>query len=102
MGEFTGKSSFVFPRALPDEAIEQIRSALAAHGAKVDATAQTFTPDPEPPAYAFTCTVQVSDQMAADNTAGVVMGRALYDCGHLGDPAPAASGAGGSAGHRPS
>jgi hypothetical protein len=86
MAEFTGKSSFEFSQDLSDEAIVQIEESLSTHGAKVDAKSQTFTPDPEPPTYTFACTVQASDQMAADNTAGVVLGRALHDCGHLSDP----------------
>ena len=89
MADLKGKSSFEFPERLTDQAIKQIEDSLATHGAKVDAKAQTFTPDPEPPTYTFACTLEATDQMAADNTAALVLGRALYDCGYLSDPPPA-------------
>lgn len=88
MADLTGKSSFTFPHVLTDREIKQIEDSLATHGAQADAKAQTFTPDPEPPAYTFACTLEASDQMAADNTAALVLGRALYDCGYLSDPPP--------------
>ncbi|QMU70680.1 hypothetical protein [Streptacidiphilus sp. P02-A3a] len=83
MAEFTGRSSFTFPQALDAEGITRIESALVTHGAKVDAGTLSFTPDPEPPAYTFACTVRGSDQMAANSMAGIVLGRALHDCGYL-------------------
>jgi hypothetical protein len=92
MADLTGKSSFEFPEALSDQAVEEIEDSLATHGAKADSRAQTFTPDPEPPTYTFACTLEASDQMAADNTAALVLGRALYDCGYLSDPPPAPQG----------
>jgi hypothetical protein len=89
MADLTGKSSFEFPELMTDQAIKELEDSLATHGAKVDANAQTFTPDPEPPTYTFACTLESSDQMAADNTAALVLGHALYDCGYLSDPPPA-------------
>jgi hypothetical protein len=86
MGEYTGRSSFAFPTGLTDQRLQQIEVSLADHGARVDARSQTFTPAPEPLGYTFTCLVKVADQMAADNTANVVLRRALYDCGYLSDP----------------
>jgi len=81
----TGKSSFEFPGTLTDEKILEIEQSLAQYGAQADAQAQTFTPDPEPPTYTFACTLQATDQAAADNMAGIVLGRALHDCGYLSD-----------------
>lgn len=86
MGEYTGRTSFAFPTALTEQRLQELEVSLAEHGARVDARGQTFTPDPEPPAYTFVCLVRVADQMAADNTADVVLRRALYDCGYLADP----------------
>ncbi|MFC1408552.1 hypothetical protein ACEZCY_04565 [Streptacidiphilus sp. N1-12] len=86
MADLTGKSSFAFPERLTDQEIKQIEDALATHGARVDAKAQTFTPDSEPSTHTFACTLEASNQMAADNAAGVVLGRALHDCGYLADP----------------
>ncbi|MBC3840815.1 hypothetical protein GXW82_12595 [Streptacidiphilus sp. 4-A2] len=92
MGEYLGRSSFVFPEALTDQGLRRIEVSLAEHGAHVDAQSQTFTPDPELASYTFACQVKVADQMAADNTAGVVLRRALYDCGYLSvPPAPPVS-----------
>jgi hypothetical protein len=81
MADLTGKSSHEFPERLDDRAVMRMEDALATHGARVDAKAQTFTPDPAP-TYTFACTLEVSDQMAADNTAALILGRALYDCGY--------------------
>ena len=86
MADITGKSSFEFSDSLTDQAIKQIEVSLATYGARVNAKAQTFTPDPEPPTYTFACTLEAPDQQAADSTAGVVLGHALYDCGYLSDP----------------
>ncbi|QMU69738.1 hypothetical protein [Streptacidiphilus sp. P02-A3a] len=88
MAEYTGKSVFEFPDALSDDELQQVEKSLAQHGAQVDARSQAFTPSPEPPSYAFTCLVDVADQMAADNTAAVVLRRALYDCDYLPLPPP--------------
>jgi hypothetical protein len=88
MAEYTGRSSFTFPHPLSDQDITRMEEALADHGAKVDAKSQTFTPDPESPTHTFACAIQVADQMAADNTAGIVLGRALHDCGYLSSDAP--------------
>ncbi len=86
MGEYTGRSSFAFPAVLTDQRLQQIEVSLADHGARVDARSQTFTPDSEPPSYTFTCLVNVANQMAANNTADVVLRRALHDCDYLSDP----------------
>jgi hypothetical protein len=89
MAELTGTSSFEFPDVLTDQAVKQIEDSLALYGARVDAGAQTFSRDPEPRSYTFACSLEATDQMAADGTAGVVLGRALHDCGHLSNPLPA-------------
>jgi hypothetical protein len=83
---FTGKDSFEFPQTLDDDKIRHIEAALATHGAKVDATAQTLTQDATPSRYTFTCTVDVADQMAANTTAGIVLRRALADFGYFSRP----------------
>lgn len=84
----TGRNSFEFSETLTEARVSELEDALAAHGAKVDATAQTFAPDPAPPTYTFACAVEVNDQMAADHTAGIILRRALYDCGYLSPPPP--------------